>query len=235
MDSTKIQTIMDWLEPRKVKDIQSFLGFANFYCHFISDYSKIVVLLTRLTCKGTQWNFTDEAQKSFNSLKANFTSTLVLTNWEPDKPLISRWMLPTMHLVLSSPSSLTLVISILSLSIPKLSPLPKKTMIPMTKSYSPFLMLSRCGDTTWWVPANQLMWSLIIKTLSIFSTTKILTHWQVQWSEFLSGFNLVIRFRPGQLSDRNEIVLHGDTKFHFSIYPIESCMDYSWACKDHWC
>ena len=27
--------------------------------------------------------------------------------------------------------------------------------------------------------------------------------------------------------DRNEIVLHGDTKFHFSIYPTESCIDYS--------
>ena len=46
IDSANIQTIMDWPEPRKVKDIQSFLGFANFYCHFISNYFKIVVLLT---------------------------------------------------------------------------------------------------------------------------------------------------------------------------------------------
>ena len=60
MDSTKIQTIMDWLEPRKVKDVQSFLGFANFYHHFISNYSKIVVPLTCLTCKETQWDFTNE-------------------------------------------------------------------------------------------------------------------------------------------------------------------------------
>ena len=64
------------------------MGFANLYHHFISDYSKIVVSLTCLTCKGTHWTFTDEAQKSFNALKAAFTSALVLTNWEPDKPLI---------------------------------------------------------------------------------------------------------------------------------------------------
>ena len=38
MDSSKIQTIQDWPEPRKVKDIQSFLGFANFYRRFISNY-----------------------------------------------------------------------------------------------------------------------------------------------------------------------------------------------------
>jgi hypothetical protein len=32
MDPAKVQTIQDWPEPRKVKDVQSFLGFANFYC-----------------------------------------------------------------------------------------------------------------------------------------------------------------------------------------------------------
>ena len=97
MDSAKIQTIIDWPEPRKVKDIQSFLDFANFYCHFISDYSKIVVLLTCLTCKGTQWNFTDEAQKSFNALKAAFTSALVLAIRSLISPLLLRQMLPIMH------------------------------------------------------------------------------------------------------------------------------------------
>jgi hypothetical protein len=31
MDKSKIQTILDWPEPCKVKDIQSFLGSCNFY------------------------------------------------------------------------------------------------------------------------------------------------------------------------------------------------------------
>ena len=30
MDPSKVQTIQDWPEPCKVKDVQSFLGFANF-------------------------------------------------------------------------------------------------------------------------------------------------------------------------------------------------------------
>jgi len=46
MSPDKIQTISDWPEPRKVKDIQSFLGFTNFYCQFIFNYSNIVVPLT---------------------------------------------------------------------------------------------------------------------------------------------------------------------------------------------
>ena len=48
MAQNKVQIIQDWPEPRKVKDIQSFLGFANFYHHFIYEYSRIIILLMYL-------------------------------------------------------------------------------------------------------------------------------------------------------------------------------------------
>ena len=51
MSNNKIKIIQDWLEPKKVKDIQSFLGFAKFYHQFIFNYSNIVILLTYLTWK----------------------------------------------------------------------------------------------------------------------------------------------------------------------------------------
>ena len=88
MDPSKVQTIQDWPEPRKVKDIQSFLGFANFYRRFISEYSDIVIPLTRLTRKGVPWNFSDDARNSFNTLKSAFISAPVLTHWVPDRPII---------------------------------------------------------------------------------------------------------------------------------------------------
>src|SRR5712664_877707 len=65
----KVQIIQVWPEPRKVKDVKSFLGFANFYCHFIYGYSKITVPLTRLTRKGTTWHFSDEYCSAFEALK----------------------------------------------------------------------------------------------------------------------------------------------------------------------
>jgi len=46
MSNDKVKIIQDWLEPKKVKDIQSFLGFANFYHWFIFNYLNIVILLT---------------------------------------------------------------------------------------------------------------------------------------------------------------------------------------------
>src|SRR5467141_897119 len=55
----KVHIIQDWPEPQKVKDIQSFLGFANFYHHFIYGYSKITVPLMHVTCKGTTLHFSN--------------------------------------------------------------------------------------------------------------------------------------------------------------------------------
>ena len=40
------------------------------------------------------------------------------------------------------------------------------------------------------------------KNLEYFSTTKVLSHCQACWSEYLSAFNMVVRFRPGKLSEK---------------------------------
>lgn len=88
MSSEKIQAIVNWPEPRKVKDIQSFLGFANFYRRFIFNYSDIVVPLTRLTRKGILWNFSEDCRKSFEALKKAFTSAPILTHWIPNVPIV---------------------------------------------------------------------------------------------------------------------------------------------------
>jgi len=80
----KVQIIQDWPEPQKVKDIQSFLGFANFYRCFIFGYSEITVPLMCLTHKGTPWHFTDECRSAFEALKKAFTTAPVLTHWIPD-------------------------------------------------------------------------------------------------------------------------------------------------------
>jgi hypothetical protein len=41
MTQDKVQCIWDWECPRSLRDIQSFIGFANFYQHFIEGFSKI--------------------------------------------------------------------------------------------------------------------------------------------------------------------------------------------------
>ena len=71
-----------------MKDIQSFLSFANFYRHFIYNYLDIVVPLTHLTQKDAPWNFSTDCRHSFNLLKEAFTSTPILTHYQPNAPII---------------------------------------------------------------------------------------------------------------------------------------------------
>jgi hypothetical protein len=41
MDPKKLDSIRSWPEPRSVKDVQSFLGFMNFYRRFVDHYSPL--------------------------------------------------------------------------------------------------------------------------------------------------------------------------------------------------
>jgi len=88
MSDNKIKIIQDCLEPKKAKDIQFFLGFTNFYCQFIFNYSDIVISLTCLIWKDIPWKFNSSCQDAFNSLKKAFTSAPILTYWIPDAQLI---------------------------------------------------------------------------------------------------------------------------------------------------
>ena len=86
MDPTKLLGIAEWPILTKVKDVHSFLGFANYYRRFIGDYSNIARPLIDLTKKEKQWNWTTSCQIAFNKLKEEFAKELVLTLPDLDKP-----------------------------------------------------------------------------------------------------------------------------------------------------
>ncbi len=87
MHPSKLTTISKWPEPRSVKDIQQFLGLANFYHCFISHYALIAAPLYELTCKNTPSPFTltDKAHQAFTTLKSSFLSAPILTHHDPSK------------------------------------------------------------------------------------------------------------------------------------------------------
>ena len=78
MDPTKLDGIKTWPTPAKVKDVCSFLGFANFYRKFVGDYSNIACPLLDLTKKDTPWNWNNSCQNAFNWLKNCFLTKPVL-------------------------------------------------------------------------------------------------------------------------------------------------------------
>ena len=48
IEAKKIEVVKDWPEPKSVRDIQVFLGFANFYRRFIQGFSRIAAPLTSM-------------------------------------------------------------------------------------------------------------------------------------------------------------------------------------------
>jgi hypothetical protein len=82
IDPTKVTTILEWPIPMNVKDMQSFLGFANFYQRFIRGYSAIVVPLTCLTRKNTALVWDTAYTNSFAALKYAFTTALILHHFD---------------------------------------------------------------------------------------------------------------------------------------------------------
>ena len=221
MDPSKVQTIQDWPEPCKVKDVQSFLGFANFYCRFISDYSNIMVLLTWLTRKGLPWSFTDATWKSFQALKSMFISAPV-THWAPNKPIIVETN--------ASNYALGAILSIQTDS---------GEIHPVAFHSCTFSALELNYDThdkellaifeafhVWrhYLEGSSTLIDMVMdhKNLEYFSTAKVLTLCQAQWPKYLSQFNLIIHFCPGKLGTKpNSLTRCWD------IYPKGGNSDYA--------
>jgi RNase H-like domain found in reverse transcriptase/Reverse transcriptase (RNA-dependent DNA polymerase) len=72
MDPIKITAITSWPIPKCVKDVQVFLGLANFYRHFVYNFSRVAAPLHLLTWKGVVWRWGENQQNAFDKLKKCF-------------------------------------------------------------------------------------------------------------------------------------------------------------------
>ncbi|MBW0526375.1 hypothetical protein O181_066090 [Austropuccinia psidii MF-1] len=88
MDQAKVQQIVNWPPQSNLKPLQSFLGFANFYFRFIKNYSKKISSLTNFLNKDYCFLLNEEALSRFHQLKEAFTTSPVLSHFNPSLPTI---------------------------------------------------------------------------------------------------------------------------------------------------
>lgn len=88
MDKKKIKAVLEWPTPKTIKDVQSFLGFANFYRRFIQSYSKIITPICRLLRKDIPFSWDNKCDSAFKTLKTAFTTAPILTHFSPDQPIV---------------------------------------------------------------------------------------------------------------------------------------------------
>jgi hypothetical protein len=86
MNLAKIKGILDWPAPKTVKEVQSFIGFGNFYCHFTKEFSHLAHPLHDLSKKDKKFVWSEECQQSFDQLKKQFTKEPVLMMPDHLKP-----------------------------------------------------------------------------------------------------------------------------------------------------
>lgn len=74
----KIQAIVEFPAPTNVKEVQSFLGGANYYRKYVRAFAEKAHSLTQLTRKDAKWKWGDEEQRAFDSIKNSLISQPIL-------------------------------------------------------------------------------------------------------------------------------------------------------------
>ncbi|GFU26249.1 retrovirus-related Pol polyprotein from transposon 17.6 [Nephila pilipes] len=87
-DPEKIKAGVDWPRPETVHELRNFLGFCTYYRRFVRNFSTIARPLRKLTEAKSNFNWTEDCQKSFNSLKQALTTSPVLTHPRTDEDFI---------------------------------------------------------------------------------------------------------------------------------------------------
>ena len=197
MDPKKLETISHWLEPCSVRDIQSFLGFTNFYRRFVDHYAQIVLPLNRLTRKDISFDFTDSCRSAFNKLKSVFTSYPVLRHFDPSLACTLSTDASDFAIsgVLQQPDSDNHLHPIAYYSR-KLSPAEinyevyDKELLGVVESFRDMRAWLHSSDTPVHVISDH-------KNLEYFMTSRILNRRQARWSLFLSEFNFRLVWGSG--------------------------------------
>ena len=87
IEKEKVRSVLEWPTPKCVKDVQKFLGLANYYRRFMKDFAEITRPMHRLVRKQEKWNWGAEQEEAFERLKEIFTLEPVLAAPDLDKEM----------------------------------------------------------------------------------------------------------------------------------------------------
>ena len=89
MCDVKVKTIKEIQPVKSLKEVQYFLGFANFYRRFIRNYSKIALPLSNSTAQpATEWKTSELIQQAQETHKRAFCEAPVRTHFDPAQQAI---------------------------------------------------------------------------------------------------------------------------------------------------
>ncbi|KAK3508037.1 hypothetical protein QTP70_011080 [Hemibagrus guttatus] len=199
MDEKKVTAVRDWPTPTTVKELQRFLGFANFYRRFIRGYSSVTSPLTNLLRnKPKTLVWTPAATHAFQTLKQAFTTAPLLVHPDPELPFIVE--------VDASTTGVGAVLSQQQGNTRKLHPCAffSRKLNPAEVNYdigNRELLAVKLALEEWrhWLEGAKHPFTVLTdhKNLEYLRAAKRLNPRQARWALFFTRFKFAISYRPG--------------------------------------
>lgn len=200
MAEDKVTAIKNWPIPKCVKDIQSFLGFVNFYRKFIRAFASVSVPLVELTKKNVEWVWSVSCLEAFLRLKMAVVSAPSLHHPQFDLPFVLETDASdyAVGAVLSQPVSMS--------DLTVLNPVGfySKKLTPPERNYDVHdkeLLALICAFSQW---SYYLLGSPHMiraytdhRNLVYFRNRQTLSPRQLRWQMFLGQFNFSLLYRKG--------------------------------------
>jgi hypothetical protein len=215
MDPVKVAGVAEWPEPSNKREVQSFLGFANFYRQFIKDFSHHARPLFNLTKNEQKRPWGSSKASAFRKLKELVTSAPVLTTPTDDQPF---------HIEADSSDYATgVILSQLSMEDGKWHRIAyySKSLSETEWNYKIHdkEMLAIIQALEEWqhflegAPHKVEIWT-DHKNLEYFMSAKKLNWRQARWSLTLARFDFVMHHWPGKTMGKSDALSlradHGD-------------------------
>src|SRR5258706_3577019 len=202
MDPVKAQGVTDWPQPVKVKDVQSFIGFMNFYWRFICNFSEIACPLHALTRKSKDWSWGAAEQQAFDTLKSTITSAPMLAFPSKSGPF---------HLECNASNFATGAVLSQQQEDGLFHPIDfmSKSFSNTERNYQIHdkeMLVIMCALEEWrhFLEGSDQKFEIHMdhKNLSYFREAHKLNHCQARWSLYLSRFDFILTHKPGRQMGR---------------------------------
>ncbi len=199
MDQGKVTAVAEWPTPQTIKELQRFLGFANFYHRFIKGFSLLTApLTTLLRGKPKSLSWSSNAHEAFDSLKTAFSTAPILRHPDPHVPFVVE--------VDASTTGAGAVLSQLFGESPRLQPCAyySNKLTPAEQNYdigNRELLAIKLALEEWrlWLEGANHPFTVITdhKNLQYLRQAKRLNPRQARWALFCTRFHFTITYRPG--------------------------------------
>ena len=207
MDPHKVESIITWPVPSCVKDVQYFIGLANYYRRFIQDFAKLARPLHNLTKKNSKFIWTTEAQSAFDCLKSKFVSAPVLIHPNRDLPFIvetdsSNYAIGAILSQVSPNDKMVHPVAFFSRSLSgaeKNYPIYDKELLAIVAALENWRHFLEGSSTPFTIYSDH-------RNLLFEKKPEKMTQRLVRWSLFLSEFNFKILYRSGTSNGKPDIL-----------------------------